>query len=222
MAKTKIELFEENLIAEGLNDDNLQEYEKLLRRAGNDWNRIQHCFITAYHFPVERTGDSVKLIEFGISKYGSKQEDIIPAYEMLGTIYERSGLYQKAYDLYVEIFPNIGNFRGSFPWCLLDTKIHVDNFKYSDDMKQYYDLCLKENDFSRSFLQHQFILKLAEYIIADHNNDLDDKSNAYDAINEMIEPEYRGLLYKHLKKHSYEEKLRISKECRKFLKCMKR
>lgn len=221
MAKTKIELFEEKLIEEGLTDDRLQEYEKLLKRSGNDWSRIQHCYLTAYDFPVERMNDSVRLIEFGINKYGSEQGYTIPAYEMLGTIYERSGYYQKAYDIYVSIFPNIGGFKGSFPWCLLDMKMHVDNFKYSEEMKQYYELCLAESDFSKAFLQHRFVLTLADYIIADYHNNPDEKSNAYDAICEMIEPGYRGALYECLRKHKYDEKLKITKECRAFLACIK-
>ena len=161
-----------------------------------------------------------RLIEFGISKYGSERGKAIPAYEILGTIYERAGLYKKAYDIYVAIYPDIRGFKGRFPWCLLDTKMHVDNFKYSEEMKQYYELCLAENDFSKSFIQNQFILKLAEYIIADYSKDLDGKGKAYDAIHEMIRPGYRGLLYKLLKKHKHEEELIITKESRAFLKSM--
>ena len=140
MGKTKIELFEEKLLKEGISDDGLQEYGKLLKRAGNDWNRIQHCFRTAYFFPVKRISDAERLIEFGISNYGSERGCRIPAYEMLGTLYERAGLYKKAYDIYVAIYPDIGGFRGRFPWCLLDTKMHIDNFKYSEELKQYYEL----------------------------------------------------------------------------------
>ena len=219
---TKIELFEEKLIKEGVTDDNLQEYGKLLKRSGNDWNRIQHCFLTAYKFPVKQISNSVRLIEFGISNYGSEQSCVIRAKEMLGTIYERAGFYQKAYEVYVEIYPNIGGFKGTFPWCLLDTKMHVDNFRYSDEMKFYYDLCLAENSFSQSFMQYQFILKLAEYIIADYHNDSDGKIKAYEAISEMIKPGYRGLLYKLFKKHKHEEKLKITKECKLFLKSLAR
>ena len=222
MTKTKIELFEERLLKEGVTDDNLREYEKLLKRTGNDWNRIQHCFRTAYEFPVKQLSSSERLIEFGISNYGSEQSNVICAKEMLGTIYERASLYRKAYDIYVDIYPNIGGFKGNFPWCLLDTKMHVDNFTYSDEMKHYYDLCIAESRFSKSFLQYQFILKLAEYIIADYYNDSDGKNKAYDAISEMIKPGYKGLLYNLLKGHKYNEKLRITKECKAFLNSMAR
>ena len=220
MGKTKIELFEEKLLKEGISDDGLQEYGKLLKRAGNDWNRIQHCFRTAYFFPVKRISDAERLIEFGISNYGSERGCRIPAYEMLGTLYERAGLYKKAYDIYVAIYPDIGGFRGRFPWCLLDTKMHIDNFKYSEELKQYYELCLAEPIFSKTFIQNQFLLNLAEYIIADYCKDLDGKRKAFDAIHEMVEPGYRGALYKLLKRHKHEEKLIITKETKAFLKCM--
>lgn len=212
MKKTKIELFEEKLIEEGLTDDKLKEYEKLLKRSRDDWNRIQHCAFTAYKFPIERINKSEKLIKFGINKYGSNKECVIYAYTTLGAIYERTGYYQKAYEIYVLIFPNIKCFRENFPWCLLNMKMHIDNFKYSEELERYYELCLAENDFSKAFLNHMFTLVLAEYIIADYYGNSEDKSKAYDTICEMIEPGYKGALYKCLKKHKYEERLKITKE----------
>ena len=77
---------------------------------------------------------SHEYIKFGITEYGSEQEYKTFAYEALGSIYENSGYYKKAYDIYVSIFPNIKCFRGNFPWCLLNMKMHIDNFKYYNDL----------------------------------------------------------------------------------------
>lgn len=215
--KTRIELFEEELITGELTDEKLQKYEKLLRRSGDDWCRIQHCFITAYNFPVERVADSVRLIEFGNAKYGSDKPYIVCSNEMLGTIYERAGLYQQAYELYLSIYPNIGGWKGRFPWCLLDTKMHTDNFAYSPELEEYIGLCQNENIISKSFIQNKFILTLAEYIVADYHRDSDKKLESYNVICEMIEPGYRGPLYEKLIKHRYDEHLRISSSCKSFL-----
>lgn len=217
MAKTMIELFEDALVEDGMTGDSLPEYEKLLKRAGNDWSRIQHCFLTAYRFPVERLEEAVQLIEFGISKYGSEPGYTVPAYEMLGTIYERAGRYQKAYDTYVATFPNIRGFRGNFPWCLLNMKMHVDGFKYSEKLEEYRALCLAEDAFSKAFLKNRFLLALADHIVADHEGDTERRSDAYDAICEMMGPGFKGPLYGLLKRHRYQEELKITDECRAFL-----
>ena len=160
---------------------------------------------------------SHEYIKFGITEYGSEQEYKTFAYEAFGSIYENSGYYKKAYDIYVSIFPNIKCFRGNFPWCLLNMKMHIDNFKYSEELERYYELCLAEDDFSKAFLNHMFILVLAEYIIADYYGNQQDRCKAYDTIHEMIEPGYKGSLYKCLKKHKYEERLKITKESIAFL-----
>lgn len=217
MAKTKIELFEDRLIGEGLTDEKLQEFEKLLRRAGNDWSRIQHCFVTAFHFPVARLDEAVKLIEFGIDRYGNNKSGLIRSYQMLGAIYRRAGLYKKAYSIYVEIYPDIGNFHGEFPWCLLDTKMHADDFDYSPKIEEYIQLCQQESEFEKSYLDHKFMLALADYIVADHYGNNDEKGKAYATITQILQPDYTGTLYKHLQRHGYEERLRLTGECRAFL-----
>lgn len=38
MAKTKLQLFEDKLIQEGVTDEALLEFETLLKRSGDDWN----------------------------------------------------------------------------------------------------------------------------------------------------------------------------------------
>lgn len=219
MAKTKIELFEDMLIEEGLAEEKLQEYEKLLKRAGNDWSRIQHCFMTAYEFPVKRLDDAIKLIEFGNKRYASEESYLIASNLRLGWIYSRAGLYQKAYDTFLSLSMKPDGYKcaGSLPWYLLDAKMHADLFNYSLELEEYIELCQRDNIITKSFLQNKFTLAVAELIVADYHKDYDKKQRAYDAICEMFEPGYRGPLYNHLKKHKYDEQLKISTECEKFL-----
>lgn len=219
MAKTKIELFEDMLILEGLTEEKLQEYEKLLKRAGDDWCRIQHCFITAYEFPVKRLDDAIMLIEFGNKRYASNESYLLNSNLRLGWIYSRAGLYQKAYDTFLSLSlnPNVYKYAGDLPWYLLDAKMHADQFNYSLELEEYIELCQRDNIITKSFLQNKFILAVAEYIVADFYKDYDKKQRSYDAICEMFEPGYRGPLYNHLKKHKYDEQLKITTECNKFL-----
>ena len=218
MKKSKIQIFEEKLVKEKITDKKLQEYEALLKRVGDDWNRIQHCFITAYNFSIKRVNEAVKLIEFGNEKYGSDKSNLIRSYEMLGTIYERAGMYQEAYDIYVDIYPNIKGFQGNFPWCLLDTKMQVDNFMYSPELEKYIVLCEQMDEFNKSFVNHQFILELAKYIVADYYNDSNNKEKTLINIKTISKPEYKGPLYELLKRKRYNEQLNITDRCRSFLK----
>ena len=217
MAKTKIEMLEDKIVEEGLTDEKLLEYEKLLRRAGNDWCRIQHCYLTAYNIPAERVNEAIKLIEFGIQRYGSDKDGLICAYERLGATYRQAGLFQKAYEVYHSIYPDIGNIQGEFPWCLLDTKIHADGFRYSPELEKYIKLCEEDNGFAKSFLQNKFVLALAKYIVADHYGDSDKKAKAYETISRMLDRDFKGPLYELLKRHKYDEKLKLTDECRAFL-----
>ena len=217
MAKTRIELFEDKIVEEGLTDEKLLEYEKLLRRAGNDWCRIQHCYLTAYNIPVERVDEAIKIIEFGIQRYRSDKDGLICAYESLGATYKQAGLYQKAYDVYNSIYPDIGNIQGEFPWCLLDTKIHADGFQYSPELEEHLKICEEDNGFTKSFLQNKFAVALAKYIVADHYGDNDKKAKAYGTISRMLDKNFKGPLYELLKRHKFDENLRLTNECRAFL-----
>lgn len=217
MAKTKIEMLEAEIVEDGLTDEKLLEYEKQLRRAGSDWCRIQHCYLTAYNIPAERVDEAIQLIEFGIQRYRSHKGGLICAYEMLGAAYRQAGLYQKAYDVYISIFPDIGNNIGEFPWCLLDTKIHADGFRYSPELEEHLKLCEKDNGFTKSFLQNQLAFALAKYIVADHHGDNDKKAKAYQTITRLMDKHHKGPLYELLKKHRYDEQLKLTDECRAFL-----
>lgn len=222
MAKTKIQLFEDRLIQEGVTDEALLEFETLLKHLGDDWNRIQHCFITAYRFPVSRLDEAVKLIEFGIDRFKNSESGIVCSYQALGSIYEEAGLYQKAYDIYVPLYSRIGNHKGNFPWCLLKMKLHIDHFEYSKEMEEYFQLCSKEDIISKSFLINKLLLAIADFIIAHNRGDKERMQENYDAICEMIEPGHKGPLNNVLKKHRYDERLRISDECWSFLESMGR
>lgn len=217
MPKTKIELFEEKMVEEGLSDENLLEYEKLLRRVRNDWSRMQHCFLTASRFPVARLDDAVRLVEFGNERYASDPLYLTHSRSMLGRIYMRAEQYQTAYEIFLDIFRKKGNFKGQIPWCLLDAKMHVDRFQYSSELEEYLALCRSENDFIKSFLESRFLLALAEYIVAAHYGRRDEKGHAYATICEMLEPGYTGPLHELLEQHRYEEHLRLTDDRRAFL-----
>ncbi|MCF0114323.1 MAG: hypothetical protein HUJ56_03140 [Erysipelotrichaceae bacterium] len=218
MTKTGIDLFEETLIQEGLTDQNLETYEKLLRKAGDDWNRIQHCFLTAYQFPVDKVEEAAKLIEFGNERYASEERYLIHSNQYLGLIYRRAGLYQKAYEVYASIYQKFGDVKGTFPWNMLESKLYADNFTYSVELEECIELCQQESVFAKSFRDNKFKLALADYIVASHDSDIDKMKVAYSTICEVAASDYKGTLKDVLTKHKAIDVFHITEECRVFLK----
>lgn len=217
---TKIDLFEQEIIEGRLVDDEaLAQYERMLRRCGDDWPRIQHTFLTAYNLPVERLEEAVTLINFGIDHYGSENYTV-DALHMLGTIYRRAGRYQDAYDVYARVLPIMGNSRGSMPWCMVYCRLRINNYTYSPDMEWLHGLCLEESTFSRSFLDSRFFMAQLEYLIADHKGDVAARDAAYLKIAEMLEPGYKGPLTDMLKRHRIDETLPLNPDCMAFLERM--
>ena len=215
--KTKIELFEEEIIATELTDERLETFRKLLVRAGSDYNRNQHCYITAYKFPAERLEESVKLIKFGIQTYKDDNSGMMRAYDTLAAAYERAGQYQTAYDLYVKLYSEIKTERFNFPWCLLRTRLHIDSFKYTEEAERYYNICTQQDSFSKSLLNNRFWLLVAQTIIERHNGNTEEAKRCSNELNQIITPGHKGPLHSILAKHRIEESVTVSKECRKYL-----
>lgn len=99
-------------------------------------------------------------------------------------------------------------------------KLHIDHFEYSKEMEEYFQLCMNEDNISKSFFINKLLLAIADFIIVHHCGNNERMQVNYDAICEMIEPGYKGSLNNVLKKHRYDERLRISNECWSFLESM--
>ena len=88
---TKIEELENKLICEGIKKEDLNTYETLLKKSGSDYNRLQHCYITAWQFPRERYEQGIRLIEWGIERYQSDWYSVYTAYNYVGHMWEING-----------------------------------------------------------------------------------------------------------------------------------
>ena len=66
---TKTEEFEKKLIENGMSENDYAEYEKLLNKVHDEFLCLQHCYITAIQFPLKRSDQAIKLIEWGLKKY---------------------------------------------------------------------------------------------------------------------------------------------------------
>ena len=65
----KIDEFELKLIRQGMTDEDLAEYEKLLKRVRGNFAKRQHCYTTAIQFPSYNAEQALKLIQYGLEKF---------------------------------------------------------------------------------------------------------------------------------------------------------
>ena len=66
---SKIDEFEQQIIKNGFTEEDLKEYEKLLKRVRDNFLKRQHCYSTAIQFPVEHTEQAVLLIKYGLENF---------------------------------------------------------------------------------------------------------------------------------------------------------
>ena len=220
---TKIEEFEKKLISDGISEADYSEYEKLLKKAGDNSLRLQHCYITAIKFPRERCGEAVALIEWGLERFPDTWFPTFTAYQYIGNIYEKSGDYRSAFDAYkkaagiLEKEKNIGQLRvlsGDLLWTLL----HIDNFTYSKELEEYYELFNGISDFAKSFVNNEFRLAVAEAVICSYHNDKEKAAAAYEKAVEISKTGRASMKNDALNMHKVKDTLKITPECSSFLK----
>lgn len=225
---TRIEAFENQLIADGLKDDSLAQLAVLLRRVHDPDLQLQHCYATAMRFPPERCHQAIRLIIFGMDAYptGSWWTKY-RCYLSMGSVYANAGEYRAAYQTYLlaqEVLETsslgtstMQSYRENLSIELLWVKLHANGFRYSPDLEEYYRLTAGAGAFERAFLQHRFCSALAEIVVALHHRQLERARAAYECAMTICKPDYHGALYQLLKKHQYEESLRMTDEARAYL-----
>ncbi len=214
MAKTKIELLEEDIVATELTDEKLETYRRMLTRARNDYCRNQHCYLTGLSIPAERWKEAVRLIRFGIAHYTDDNLAMGWAWQALGLVYERAGQFGEAYSALIKSTEYGENHD---VWGLLRTRIHVDKFRYSERIEDHYRFCAVDHSFVKSLLQNKFYLEIAQIIIARKAENYDEVKEHYHKVMKMLAPEFKGELYEVLKKHRYTESITLSPQCCEFL-----
>ena len=219
---TKIEEFEKALIENGLSQGDYSEYEKLLKRVRSNFLRLQHCYITAIRFPNNRSDQAVQLIEWGLEKYPDTGFPTYSAYYFIGMINERCGKYAPAYEAYrkaadvleEEKTSEWRTISGNLLWMLL----HKDGFQYSGQLESYYDSYKQIDDFEKAFINNEFRLAVAEIVIFSHKGMIDKAAASYEKAIHLSMPNIISRIQDVLDKHGVKDTLRITPECKAFLK----
>lgn len=222
-AMSKIEEFENQVVIFGIRNGDLDKYTKLLRYVHRDVLKQQHCCSTALRFPPERAEQAVTLIRYGLQNFESSWFSVYTSCLSMGSIYEKAGNYVKAYEAYLSANEALGSehhtyYENVLSSRLLWMRLHIDDFRYSEEAETYYRDFEKSGEFSKSFLQQDFKCKVAQIVIFSHYGKYAEAKTALEAALEMCRPNFKGKLYDLLQKHRCTEVLPLIPEVTRFLK----
>lgn len=219
---SKIGDFENIIVAKGMTDDDFIEYGKLLRRVNGNYNKIQHCYTTAIKFPKNNYTQAIKLIEYGLDNFADTWSSKYTSYLYMGHIYENAGKYSEAYDSFLSAKNSIPvehkTYLIEISSELLWMKLHIDSFHYSTELEEYYDCYSQADEFSKSFLNKQYRMAIANLVISLHYSNYAQAKSALNEAEKISKKGYVGPLYKLLEYHRYYETLRHTPESLNFIK----
>lgn len=212
----KIDEFEQKLIKQGMINEDFNEYKKLLKRVRGNFSKRQHCYTTAIQFPCQYAEQAVKLIQYGLENFEDDWFSTYTSYWHMGHIYEGIGSYQKAFEAYLLAKEALGldhpQYVEELSEDLMWMKLHVDSFKYSVELEEYLSDYEKTSDFSKSFVNAEFKLTIANIVISMHYGRIDEAKQFLETARGICKPNYAGKLYNILTRHKYHESLNTTPE----------
>lgn len=221
----KIGEFEKKIIEQGMEDEDFEEYAKLLKRVKGNFLKRQHCYITAVQMSSEFAEQAVKLIYYGLQNFEDGWFSTYTSYLYIGNIYEKIGNYQSAYDSYLLAKDALGEdhigYLNELSKDLLWMRLHIDSFCYSRELEEHYSNYEKANEFSKAFVNNEFRITIASIVILLHYGKNDEAKQLFQSVIEMCNPNFTGRLHKKLMKHHYNESLKLTPEVNEFLKDVK-
>ncbi len=222
---TKIEAYENKLIKEGMPKEAYAEYETLLKRVRGNFLRLQHCYTTAVQFPIKRSQEGIDLIQWALEKFPDTWFPTYSAYYNMGIIHERCRNYLAAYEAYQKAVDVLRNdqisyqrtISGNLMWMLL----HVDDFKYSEQLEKYYTLFSEIDDFEKAFINNEFRIAVAEIVFYSYKGITDKAATALERALRLSNPDIVSRIHGILDKHRVKDRLKNTPECAAFLKTVK-
>ena len=218
---TKIEVFEDRLIRCGMKEGDLSEYAVMLNRVHDNFLKLQHCTATAARFKTQNWEQAVRLIDFGVENYPDSWLGMYTAYRNKGLLFEHAKRYDEAYAAFrkaEEFVSDKPEYRGDIASQLLWTRMHIDGFMYSEELETYCgEIKGSANPLSKSFVNNQFRVAVAESIIALHSGDTTLAKQKKEEAKRIASPSCRSNMQDILDRHHFEDKLVITGECKRFL-----
>ena len=217
----KIDEFEQKLIQQGMTDEDLVEYGKLLKRVRGNFAKRQHCYTTAIQFPNQQGEQAVKLIRYGLESFEDGWFSTYTSYLYIGHIYERLGDYQKAYDAYLQAKEALDadheEYEKELSRELMWMKLHIDGFRYSAELEEYLSGYEQTGEFSKALVNAAFKGTVAKLVIAIHYGKTDEARQHLETARRICEPGYEGQLHSLLASNGHWERLDATPEAKAFL-----
>ena len=140
----------------------------------------------------------------------------------MGIIHERCRNYHAAYEAYRKAADVLSNdqisyqrtISGNLMWMLL----HIDAFKYSEQLEEHYALFSEIDDFEKAFINNAFRIAVAEIVILSYKGIPDKAEAALERALRLSNPNIVSRIQRILNKHRIKDVLKNTPECAAFLK----
>lgn len=206
-------------------EETLTLFKSALKRVPQN-GRCQHCYTTAVSMPSHLHNEAISLIQYGLEQYCDNWFDRMRSYYNIAIILETNKDYVEAKQAYNDALSAIdpgkqSAYYAEFASHLMRMEMHINNFKYTDDLEKYYNIAIRTDAFSQAFQKKRFYRLIAEIIIYTKHNDLSRAKAAFASANEMLHPDFTGSLTRLLNRKGYAESNGASKESLDFLRRVK-
>ena len=185
-------------------------------------NRCQHCYTTAAAMPPHCYKQAISVIQYGLDEHCGSGVDRMRSHDNMAIILEDHGDYVGALKSYQDALASIepdrqSSYNSEYAAHMMRAEMHITDFKYSEDLLNYYNIAIQADSFSQAFPKKAFYRSIAEIIIFRKQGDLTNEKKAFEMANDMLNHNYIGPLTQLLKRKGVIETTGPTKEAIAFL-----
>lgn len=200
-----------------------EEFKIALKRVRDNYNKCQHCYVTAAELSVDQYENACTLITYGMENFAEVWSDYYRANVNLAILSERAGKYREAKNAYLaalsalETSPQKSDYVPELSSHLLRVEMHLFGFLCTDDLLTYYEQAITDHSLIAGTRKSLFYRYLAEIIIAQRNQDKVASREATRKAKFILNGENASVVSDILKKHRYKDEAQATEEAIQFL-----
>ena len=180
----KLAEIEEKMKTEGFSEELYLQFQEGLKRVRGNYNKCQHCYITAYDLKGQDFEGAARMIRYGLDNFAEMWIDFYRSYENLAKIFLRRDKYQEARACYLAELEKMlelheERYSDVLAVDLVFSELHCEGFACTDNLRRFHDLAksdLAKTGFTR---RERFYFALAELVIALHDQGVEGAQSAY-------------------------------------------
>lgn len=180
----KLAEVEEKMMAEGFSEELFLQFQEGLKRVRGNYNKCQHCYITAYGLKSKDFEAAIRMIRYGLDNFAEKWIDFHRSYENLARIYLRRDNYREARACYLAQLEKMlafgeARYADVLAVNLIFAELHCEGFTCTDNLRKYH--ALAKSDLARTGFtrRDRFYFALAELVMALQDQGVDGAQAAY-------------------------------------------